>query len=53
MPVSWLGSEKAMAGSAPRFPRKRPVHSSAKCMASHIEPPFPQDMSLLPATSAS
>ena len=38
----------AMAGKGRRFLRKRPVSSSAKCMASHKEPPFPQLIILPP-----
>jgi len=30
------------------FPRKTPESSSAKCMASVMEPPFPQDMTFPP-----
>src|SRR6056297_232745 len=52
MQVSWLGSENAIAGRALRLPRKRPVHSSAKCIASHIEPPLPHAMSLPPESRA-
>ena len=36
----------ASAGSAGLSDRKRPESSSAKCMASHIEPPLPQLISL-------
>src|SRR5688572_1727788 len=52
MQVSWEGSEKASAGRAARSRRKRPVHSSAKCMASHMLPPLPQERSFLPERSA-
>ncbi len=37
-----------IAAIGSRSSRKRPVNSSAKCMASHILPPFPQLMILAP-----
>ena len=49
MQVSWLGSENAIAEIAERSLRKRPVHSSAKCIASHMLPPLPHDRSCPPA----
>src|SRR5260221_10825300 len=49
MQVSWLASEKASAATAERSRRKRPVHSSAKCIASHMLPPLPHDRSCPPA----
>src|SRR5262245_314313 len=51
MQESWLGSENAIAGTAARSLRKRPVHSSAKCIASHMLPPLPHDMRRPPSSS--
>src|SRR6267142_3191907 len=51
MQVIWLAPENAIAGTAERSRRKRPVHSSAKCIASHMLPPLPHDRSCPPALS--
>ncbi len=42
------GSDIEMAASALRRSRYNPDNSSAKCMASHMDPPLPQEMSLWP-----
>ncbi len=46
-------AQRARAGSALRFPRYRPVISSAKCIESAALPPFPQVRTLPPALTLS
>src|SRR5438876_835863 len=46
-------SAHAIAGSGGRSLLKRPVSSSAKCIASHSDPPLPQTRTLFPARKPS